>query len=349
MKTEACTMLNGIVQDFARIPNVSVTVLLSPAAQTDVGIRNLLPPQVSLISTPCGPSSWLDNPGESPDAFDATFMIAPESDGILTEMLLRLQTGPWKSVTSLNLTAELATILSDKKRSSEWLEAHQILTPPTITIRDPNQIRTRDRGSSCGLNSDASQEWILKPRDGVGCDQVQIVDLSERSAQRLADDQHPEDDWILQPKVSGRACSIGLIGKGNRQAEILLPADQQMEVADRKLHYVGGRIPCSPEHADRVTRVAEQVRNALGGFRGYLGIDLIVPEGLFDDPSAVVIEVNPRLCTSYTGYRSLCRLNLAEQILDPDSSLVSGAANWLSGSVTFQPDGVVKLSDVQGR
>jgi predicted ATP-grasp superfamily ATP-dependent carboligase len=160
--------------------------------------------------------------------------------------------------------------------------------------------------------------------------------------------------------VPGRACSIGLIGKGNGPAELLLPAEQQIEMTDKTLHYVGGRIPCESEQAERVTQVAEQVRNVLGGFRGYLGIDLIVPSDLSDDTPAVVIEVNPRLCTSYTGYRSLCRLNLAEQMLAPafaagpadsiiDGSLANRAVNWRSGTVTFRTDGTVLFSDDQER
>jgi predicted ATP-grasp superfamily ATP-dependent carboligase len=366
LRTEASTMLTGIVQDFARIPDVAVAVLLAPVTQTDLGIRNLLPGQVSIISTPSGPLSWLDNPSEPPESFDATFVIAPESDGLLTQMLRRLQSNRWTSVTSLNLTAELATIFSDKKRTSEWLESHQIPTPATFTIRDPEQIRADDPGDSSGLNAGTPPKWILKPRDGVGCDRVQMIFLSNESLRRLADDQQPEDEWILQPKVPGRACSIGMIGKGNRPAEILLPADQHIEFVNRTLHYVGGRIPCAAEHADRVTRVAEQVRNALGGFRGYLGVDLVVPPDLSDSLPAVVIEVNPRLCTSYTGYRSLSHLNLAEQILDPGiclktaafvsrKALAAGnsppepAANWLNGSVTFQTDGTVTLSDDQER
>jgi predicted ATP-grasp superfamily ATP-dependent carboligase len=390
LQAEAGTMLTGIVQDFARIPNVTVAVLLSLAARADAGIRNLLPPQVSIISTPSGPLTWLENPCETPDSFDATFVIAPESDGVLTQMLLCLQSGRWTSATSLNLPAELATIFSDKKRTSEWLEAHQIPTPTTITVRDPDQIRIDDPGDTRGFNAETPLEWILKPRDGVGCDRVQVVFLSEHSARKLADDQQPEDEWILQPKVSGCACSIGLIGKGNRPAEILLPAEQHIEIVHRTFHYAGGRIPCEAEHADRVIRIAEQVRNALGGFRGYLGIDLIIPPNLSDDPRAVVIEVNPRLCTSYTGYRSLCRLNLAEQMLDPvgcqdpaafvngkalaagagcelpaasalrltaledrvrflDSSFADRTTTWLSGSLTFQTDGAVRLSNDQGR
>jgi len=390
LRTEAGTMLTRIVQDFARIPDVSVAVLMSPAAMSDMGIQNRLPPQVSIIRTPGGPLSWLDNPGEPPESFDATFVIAPESDGILTQMLHRLQSGLWTSATSLNLSAELATIFSDKKRTSEWLEAHQIPTPATITIRDAEQIRPIDRSDSRCPNADAPQEWILKPRDGVGCDQVQMLLLSQQSVQRLAEEQQPGDQWILQPTISGRACSIGLIGKGNRPAEILLPAEQNIEIVNRSLHYVGGRIPCAIEYADQITRVAEHIRNAIGGFRGYLGVDLIVPSDLSANPRAVVIEVNPRLCTSYTGYRSLCRLNLAEQILDPEvcrntAAFVSGqvlaagavrespaagalrhtvledpdrildgaavdiAASWLSGSVTFHSDGVVKFSDDQER
>jgi predicted ATP-grasp superfamily ATP-dependent carboligase len=47
---------------------------------------------------------------------------------------------------------------------------------------------------------------------------------------------------------------------------------------------------------------------------GYVGIDVLLgrdPTGSGD----LVVEVNPRLTTSYIGYRAACQTNLAEAML----------------------------------
>ncbi|HEV3003063.1 MAG TPA: ATP-grasp domain-containing protein, partial [Pirellulales bacterium] len=47
---------------------------------------------------------------------------------------------------------------------------------------------------------------------------------------------------------------------------------------------------------------------------GYLGVDLVLG-GPDDGSDDVVIEINPRLTTSYIGLRAACRENLAAAML----------------------------------
>ncbi|MEK6238481.1 MAG: ATP-grasp domain-containing protein [Planctomycetales bacterium] len=92
------------------------------------------------------------------------------------------------------------------------------------------------------------------------------------------------------------------------------------------------------------SRRAEQAAAALRVNRGYCGVDVI----LADDPANdVVVEVNPRLTTSYVGLRSLCRANLAKAMLDaavgvcPEVDL----EDWKmleERAVTFTADGCVR-------
>ena len=61
----------------------------------------------------------------------------------------------------------------------------------------------------------------------------------------------------------------------------------------------------------RAERIATGVAKALPGLFGYAGIDVIVTEH-----GPVVLEVNPRLTTSYVGLGEALGCNVAALVLD---------------------------------
>jgi predicted ATP-grasp superfamily ATP-dependent carboligase len=73
------------------------------------------------------------------------------------------------------------------------------------------------------------------------------------------------------------------------------------------------------------------------GLSGYVGLDLLAP---FATPEELlVVEINPRLTTSYLGYRALADQNIAQYLLPacrPEEPL-----RWKPQVVTFTADGVV--------
>jgi predicted ATP-grasp superfamily ATP-dependent carboligase len=72
--------------------------------------------------------------------------------------------------------------------------------------------------------------------------------------------------------------------------------------------------------------------------RGFVGVDLVLGHAS-DGSEDVVIEINPRVTTSYVGLRRALEQNLAELMLD----VVQGTAVEVSrvNSVQFQADGTV--------
>ncbi len=89
--------------------------------------------------------------------------------------------------------------------------------------------------------------------------------------------------------------------------------------------------------ADRATRLARQALTALPDSTGYVGVDLVLggdPLGGDDH----VIEVNPRLTTSYVGLRQLVQGNLADAML----RIAGGTATPVScyeRTIEFRADG----------
>ena len=101
-------------------------------------------------------------------------------------------------------------------------------------------------------------------------------------------------------------------------------------------------LPLEPALARRANELAARavaaLPNPLG--LGYVGFDLVLgdaPNGQDD----VVIEINPRLTTSYVGLRALARENLAAAMLDA----ACGRAPRLSFAdrqLEFDSDGTIR-------
>jgi predicted ATP-grasp superfamily ATP-dependent carboligase len=74
---------------------------------------------------------------------------------------------------------------------------------------------------------------------------------------------------------------------------------------------LGGELPLSAGLAERASALAERALAAMPVTVGYVGVDLVLgrePDGSED----AVIEINPRLTTSYVGLRTAATTNLAD-------------------------------------
>jgi predicted ATP-grasp superfamily ATP-dependent carboligase len=130
---------------------------------------------------------------------------------------------------------------------------------------------------------------------------------------------------------------------------------QLILIDDGGFRYLGGAGPLPPDKSARARSLAvravsavlqstdEPVQRCEFGeqppIAAYFGVDLV----LADDPASdVVIEINPRLTTSYVGLRQLVDGNLAAAMLD----LASGdnpTLSWRAAQVQFDPSGNATL------
>jgi predicted ATP-grasp superfamily ATP-dependent carboligase len=108
----------------------------------------------------------------------------------------------------------------------------------------------------------------------------------------------------------GTAASVAFLC-GPEACIPLPPCGQQL---DDGFHYLGGWLPLAPALARRATRLAQKAIQSLPEPLGYVGLDLVLGRQE-DGRGDVVIEINPRLTTSYIGLRAACRENLAEAML----------------------------------
>jgi hypothetical protein len=120
----------------------------------------------------------------------------------------------------------------------------------------------------------------------------------------------------------------------------LTPCKQRVS-EDGQLRYQGGELPLAAGLGQRAVALADRVLAALPDARGYVGVDLVLgrdPGGAED----FVVEVNPRLTTSYVGLRAAATSNLAEamiRVAEGDASPVEFFARSLEfdslGNVSF--------------
>ena len=339
-------MLSALVQDLQNLDDVQPVVLMAREAARGFSSLGCWDSRTEIIICDTSPLKWLLNPTRDPSAFAATLIVAPESDGVLASLLRQLQTGAWAATRSLNISWTLAEIFSDKFRTCQWLQERGFVTPETKTIDFAAVEQLLANVSSLASNDDSRApgiDWcIVKPRDGVGSESVYRVPLSFEQFFRQPRSCGPCDPWIVQPLVSGVACSVGLIGGGSGLAAQILPAGQQEIMRDgSQLKYVGGLVPCAAELQPAAIGVAQALAAALGPFSGYLGADLVVGHDASGNSVANVIEINPRLCTSYVGYRAIATGNLAGALIQTSPPV---PLHWKSSTVRFDSAGNVNLS-----
>lgn len=333
MLGEASAMLTAVTMDLALAPNNEVTVLLSsetnPFTSTLPNIHVIFG-ELQLDALPRillrGDTNQLQ--------YDAVLLIAPECDGVLVSLLKSIQDQPTMQIRSLNLPWRMAEIFADKRATDSWLRQHHISTIPTKTIAEAASETLRNR--IVNMQDSANDRYaVLKPRDGAGACGVQIVPFVRQAFQELPQQTSDADHWLLQPFLPGIACSVGFIGGGtNARTIILPPARQSIVNIDNRISYHGGQIPCEPDIVARIQPIAEQLAGAFGPFDGYVGVDLLVDLSVPTNCEACarVVEVNPRLCTSYIGYRMLTGDNLAIWLLQQNAG---HEIRWKSETVHF--------------
>jgi predicted ATP-grasp superfamily ATP-dependent carboligase len=96
-----------------------------------------------------------------------------------------------------------------------------------------------------------------------------------------------------------------------------LPPCRQCLSDDGRFAYLGGELPLPPSLARRAVELGRRCILSLPESRGYVGIDLTLGADESGEGDCV-IEVNPRLTTSYIGLRTAAAegVNLAAAMLE---------------------------------
>lgn len=313
LRTEGAAMLSAVAADLLAIDGSQVTVL------RDIRWDDLALAGCRIVEVHSKVHHWEEFSRLAAQA-DRTLIIAPEIDAVL------LKTNRAARETGGHLLAsddEFVTIASDKRLTSIRLHDAGIPVPEAILLEADEER----------LPTDFPYPAVLKPVHGAGSQHTLLV--------AHAHDEPPSYSWPrrLERYCSGIAASVSfLCGPKQRLA---LPACRQHLSADGRFSYTGGSRIIECELVQRATELADRALAALPPAVGYVGVDLVLGKP-GDGSEDVVIEVNPRLTTSYVGLRAMAEDNLAAAMFEiADGRMAS--PRFSDAAVEFFADGTVCL------
>lgn len=234
------------------------------------------------------------------------WLIAPESNGTL----LKLSEMCYEAdVIFLGCEFDSTLIGTSKSLACEILHEAKILTIPTIAGDDFLLDTTFTVAQS--LQTHSHSFWVAKPEDGAGCDGIKIFDDLPKLMDWLKQDDRYLN-YIIQPYQQGIAASLSMLcraGKG-----WLLSCNEQHISLDSDTFCLNGVAVNSMQvYWQRFETLARKVAKMLPDAAGYIGVDVIVD---VENDKIYVVEINPRLTTSYVGLREAIGHNPAKIILE---------------------------------
>jgi predicted ATP-grasp superfamily ATP-dependent carboligase len=323
---EGAAMLAALLDDFAALPEARVVTIVGEGRQLPLirraqklGYRFQCLPvrQESERSVFCSLSA----------VSDWSIVVAPETDNLLETRMQWVQSVGGRAL-GCNLSA--IQLAADKLTCATYLRHRSVSTPHCVAVGADQRHPSLDF------------PFVWKPRFGAGSQATFLIRRQEDwpAAREAIEQGGGGGGTIAQPFIDGQAVSVSFLV--SERWMIPLIAGEQLLSNDGRFRYLGGRLPLSPSGSSRAVALAGRAIGAIPGLLGYVGVDLVLAENDEDQ----VIDINPRITTSYIGLRMLSRTNLAEGMLAAaNKSRDPPLLSWQSATVTFQADGRVFRED----
>jgi predicted ATP-grasp superfamily ATP-dependent carboligase len=320
LAAEALGMLWAVLQDFRQWGAVRTITALDPRFEQRVpGLCRETLPADEVIRA---------GAGDHEEVYlsllkrcDAVLVIAPETDGILSRLAEQAET---EGIPLLGSSAAAVATAGNKAVCSRLFDLANLPAP---------KARTATFSTAAHVAAQMGCPLIIKPIDGVGCDGVcqlnSLSDLPEILA--LIRPSTTQEQLLLQSLVSGTHASVSLlVAEGGC---LPLSLNLQLIEAGAPFQYLGSRVPFQHPLSDQALELASSAVDLIPGLKGYVGVDLVLAED-----HAELIEINPRITTSYIGLRQVTAMNLAQAIWDACMNGVLPDCFPLKGEVIIRKD-----------
>jgi predicted ATP-grasp superfamily ATP-dependent carboligase len=258
-----------------------------------------------------------ENPGktyeERSQEFDYSFIIAPESHGILGN--LTSSTSPDTQL--LSCPPETVRLFSDKDKTNQLMvnEAQELRVPDyRSTNGDSKEVRAaaEDIGFPC----------VVKPPDGAGSNGTSILRTSHDIPPACATLKASGfQEALVQKYIRGRHLSATFHVSQGKLTPLVV--NLQSISPSNSMAYMGGSSPYPFDKTgiwDDLERVA--ARGSLGGM---MGMDFVV-----GDDDTYFMEINPRVTTSCIGLSKILSPSLGNMIMSGrvETPKLDGYAQW---------------------
>jgi predicted ATP-grasp superfamily ATP-dependent carboligase len=297
---EAYAMMRTLIAD-AKAAGHTVTTFL------DYRLKMFNPPnKADNTVTVSHPDQLYEMLAELSGAFDAVYVIGPESDQTLENLVKTVETSGGNS---LNCTSEAINHVSNKQTFYESVKKCGITVPETVVIDIHEKVDVVRR-----LTKPLGYPLVFKPVDGVGCGGLSVVKQKtgiEQAMHKVALESQCEQ-FVAQKLVKGEPASVCVYSTGREAVAVSLNKQfVTLGAPHEESRYLGGVVPFIHPMKREAFSFVEKVVLLERGLRGYVGVDMVLAE---DGP--VVVEVNPRLTVSYIGLSKVMNFNPAQALIE---------------------------------
>jgi tyramine---L-glutamate ligase len=220
---------------------------------------------------------------------DAVWPIAPENDFILRTLCEEVERSGKLLLTS---PASAVAVAGNKWLTYKHLQWHSIATVPTQKLTD--------FCFSLG-------EWIIKSVDGVGCADSHLIN-DQKDFDTLAASLD-KAEYIVQPHIEGEKTSLSCLFKSGR-GWLVCANRQHFDIINKQYHLTEITANYTSD-TSKYHNLVNQIAKAMPDLWGYVGIDLIETAD-----QILVLEINPRLTTSYTGIYGALGISCAHEVVE---------------------------------
>jgi predicted ATP-grasp superfamily ATP-dependent carboligase len=291
---EGRMMLEALAADAAKDPALDVTVLV------EAGRAIALPDRTRAVTVPVGDD--VASLVAAARAADWAVVVAPETAGELAARVRAVRAAGGHVLAPADRAIAIA---SDKQATVDALAARGLPMPAGRPLAAGESI-------PAGFHMPA----VRKARTGCGGDGLQILDT------------HDAEPASFPARLEAFALGtpVGVSAICGPRATIVLPPLRQVFAAGPSPRYLGSEPLADERLAARARALAARALAAVGVDCGWAGVDLVLGPGA-DGRDDRVLEVNPRVTTSFVGQAGLFESSLvaamisaatgAEALLDP--------------------------------
>jgi len=247
----------------------------------------------------------------------AALVIAPESDGILARLSSMMESRGACLLCSNPASVSIA--------GNKW-ECHRRFTQAGLPTPE---TRLGDRKNAMETAAKIGFPLVIKPLDGAGCKSVNFIPDSATLQTVLENKPRYGNRFLLQRYIEGHHASVSLLVSPH--AISCLSLNRQFVEIGTPFRYQGGEVFFDSFRREESFCLARRAVSLVPGLKGYVGVDILIA-----GERCYLIEINPRLTTSYIGLRRVVNINLAQAIHEAVMRGVLPQEVALSGSFAFK-------------
>lgn len=296
---EGALMRDALLKDLAELNQYEITTMHD---------ARLIIPALAAHSVAVEPAMFKQRFNETIAQVDMVWLIAPEANGTLIELSELCFEAEKLEGGAVFLGSGFDTMLTGTSKTlcCEALQAANIYTLPVHASEDLLQAAYYEQLQKLNI-----RQWVAKPEDGAGCEGVQLFDsLNDLKEWIMQDDRYLH--YLAQPYQQGIAASISMLCR-NGKAWLLSCNQQHIECDSGQFKLGGVTVNGMLAYWQRFETIARKIAQMLPDALGYIGVDVIVDTV---NNKIYVLEINPRLTTSYVGLHEALNANPAKLILD---------------------------------